>query len=316
MKKFRCLPLLLLMASTASMAGLPEGMTAFQAGDFKRAEKEFRPLADSGTPLAQMMLGQLYANGSGVPKDFTLALSWMQKAAEQGFLPAQSVLANIYYSGGPDSKQDYAQAARWAQKAAEQGNAPNQALLAKMFSLGQGVGRNSSVAANWYQKAAEQEFAPAQLSLGLLYARGNGVEKNYAKALEWTRKAADKGLLEAQSHLGNLYLAGSEGIAPNYDEAQRWLQKAAERGDAYSQALLAGMLSSGQGVPQDLPHAFLWAELAVKADSRAPRAIRSMRDAIYQRMSQEDMARALILQGEWQKRHGSGPDTTRDVPAA
>ena len=42
---------------------------------------------------AQAQLGQLYANGKGVPQDYTLARGWYEKAATQGNAWAKAQLA-------------------------------------------------------------------------------------------------------------------------------------------------------------------------------------------------------------------------------
>ena len=42
---------------------------AIERGDYATAMRELRPLAEQGFASAQFNLGQLYANGQGVPKD-------------------------------------------------------------------------------------------------------------------------------------------------------------------------------------------------------------------------------------------------------
>ena len=42
--------------------------------------------AQSGDPAAQSTLGQMYAQGKGVPRDDAQAIVWLRKAAEQGVL--------------------------------------------------------------------------------------------------------------------------------------------------------------------------------------------------------------------------------------
>ena len=51
----------------------------------------------------------MYANGQSVPKDFTQAVYWYKKAAEQGLPDAQYKLADLYLNGRGVPK-DYTQA--------------------------------------------------------------------------------------------------------------------------------------------------------------------------------------------------------------
>ncbi len=60
---------------------------------------EVRRLADLGDADAQWQLGVLYHDGEGVPKDDTQAVQWFQRAAEQGYVRAQSTLGAYYWAG-------------------------------------------------------------------------------------------------------------------------------------------------------------------------------------------------------------------------
>jgi len=72
-------------------------------------------------------LGYMYKNGEGVSQDYTKALDWYTKAAEQGFAKAQYNLGLIYVEGGEGIPQDYNKGLDWLTKAAEQGLAEAQA---------------------------------------------------------------------------------------------------------------------------------------------------------------------------------------------
>lgn len=89
------------------------GSMAYQAGDFKEALKEWRPLADHGNVDAQFSLGVMYRFGQGVPMDYAEAMKWFRLAAEQGHAPAQSFLGDMYYHFGRGVEQDYTEAVKW-----------------------------------------------------------------------------------------------------------------------------------------------------------------------------------------------------------
>ena len=90
--------------------------------------------------------------------------------------------------------QDYTKAVEWFRKAAEQGDADAQCNLGICYYKGEGVPSNYDKAAEWWRKSAEQEYAKAQYYLGYCYYYGIGdVPKDLIKAVEWFRKAAEQG---------------------------------------------------------------------------------------------------------------------------
>ena len=69
---------------------------------------EWLPLAEGGDPEAECNLGVAYLNGNNVAQDFTTGLSWLVRAADQGFGYAHYVLADVYsrgYAGVPISDE-------------------------------------------------------------------------------------------------------------------------------------------------------------------------------------------------------------------
>ena len=55
--------------------------------------------AERGLPHAQLLLGLMYKQGEGVPKDDKEAEKWIRKAADQGLGLAQSILAELEQQG-------------------------------------------------------------------------------------------------------------------------------------------------------------------------------------------------------------------------
>jgi TPR repeat protein len=144
-----------------------------------------KPLAEQGDMNAQFMVGTLYDNGYGVPRDGTEAALWFRKAAEQGHTLAATSLG--------------------------------------MLTLyGDGVPKNYADAMKWYLQAAKQGDAGAQSSLGLIYKRGYGVPQNYILAYMWyTVSAHDpdekffvkKSLDEISPHMAPSQIAEAERLA-------------------------------------------------------------------------------------------------------
>jgi hypothetical protein len=109
--------------SGAAVAGpFEDGLAAAQRGDYDTAAKAYRQAADQGNDGAQFILGVMYANGQGVPRDQAEAVRWYVKAAQQGDAGAQYSLA-VAYRDGKGVAQDAAQADLWFRKAAAQGDA-------------------------------------------------------------------------------------------------------------------------------------------------------------------------------------------------
>jgi len=68
------------------------------------------------------------------------------------------------------------------------------------------------------------------LGLGWFYSNGHGVPQNYGEAAKWYRLAADQGNSSAQFNLGIVYFIG-QGVPKNYVRAHVWLNLAAAHGD-------------------------------------------------------------------------------------
>ena len=160
-------------------------------------------------------------------KDYTEALEWYRKAAEQGFASAQNNLGTMYHEGA-GVPQDYNEAVAWYRKAADQGLAAAECNLGNMYRRGFGVKRNNKEAVKWIRKAADQGYPVGQYLLGYMYISGLGVIENYVKGEEWLLKSAEQGLALAQYNLGRLY----QYVECDLKKAKKWYRKAAKQGHA------------------------------------------------------------------------------------
>ena len=224
--------------------------------DYTKAVEWYRKAAEQGYANAQSNLGYMYSQGKGVTQDKAKAVEWYRKAAEQGYATGQNRLG-VVYQDGKGVIQDYAKAVEWYRKAAEQGNASGQSNLGRMYDDGKGVTEDDTKAVEWYRKAAEQGNATAQTWLGFMYDEGKGVTEDDTKAVEWYRKAAEQGNADAQRNLGMKYTTG-KGITEDYTKAAEWYRKAAEQGDANAQYFLGLGYYNGKGVTQDKTKAIEW----------------------------------------------------------
>ncbi len=78
-----------------------------------------------------------------------------------------------------------------------------------MYTAGEGVPQNCSIAMEWIKRSADQEHLLAQYELGQIYDSGKcGVSINDAEAFKWYTIVAYKGLSVANSNLGGMYEDG------------------------------------------------------------------------------------------------------------
>ncbi len=120
------------------------------------AARWFHRAAEDGEDCAQNDLGDMYANGRGVPRDDIRALIWFRRSAVQDNDTAQMNLGIMYFLGRGVSR-DYAKAARWFRRSAEQNNDVAQAVLGTMYAKGLGVARDDGEAAKWFLRVAKSQ---------------------------------------------------------------------------------------------------------------------------------------------------------------
>ncbi|MBR2862578.1 MAG: sel1 repeat family protein [Bacteroidaceae bacterium] len=118
---------------------------------------------------------------------------------------------------------NYTEAIKWWRKAAEQGHAGSYFYMGICYYFGHGVEQSYAEAAKCWEKIAVQGYADAQYNIGLCYLNGRGVEQSNTEAVKWLRKAAEQGRAEAQNELGWYYLG--EGATQNLAEAKNGLKK-------------------------------------------------------------------------------------------
>ena len=252
MKAAITLLIFLICVVKAASAGFDEAKVAMERGDFATALEKLRPLALGGNTLAQTVMGQIYATGEGVTRDYVSAAKWYRMAAERGSSVGQSRLAGMYRSG-KGVQQDLKEAAKWYTRAAEQGETEAMISLGLMFQHGDGVPKDHVKAEKWYRNALVQGYkwikmpsanlsietpgirfdtAMATQALGSMYERGHGPPLDLAKAFKWysigmelTASPMNKTLLELLSKKMT-----AEQIAEGKRAAKEWLA-AAEQSD-------------------------------------------------------------------------------------
>ncbi len=123
------------------------------------------------------------------------------------------------------------------------------------------------------------------------YNRGD-----YETAFKEWHPLAEQGNAQAQYYLGVLYFKG-EGVPQDYAQARKWWRKAAAQGHAIAQFNLGLLYNFGLGVPQDYVQAHMWDNLAA---AQGEELAVTGRDQMAPKMTQEQIAEAQRLAGEWE----------------
>jgi TPR repeat protein len=209
----------------------------------RQAFPDLLKAAQANDTIAQMIVGAMYAQGVGVGRDSALALSWMQKSADQRLPLAQANLG-VLHEKGIGVPADSAEAAKWFRAAADQNCAMGQTYLADLYLEGRGVPCDVAEAARLYRLAADQNFAAAETNLGYIYDHGYLGAPNLHEAVRLYRLAAEQNFAVAQTNLGVMYLNGW-GIYRSWPEAVKWFQLAAAQGDEDARQALRDLACPG-----------------------------------------------------------------------
>lgn len=94
-KAYPLVVFLALNLTTDAWADYETGIAAYKRGDYVAAAAEMKILADQNDPRSQTFLGNLYADGVGVPQNWEIAVQLYQKAAIQGHKPAEHILKSL-----------------------------------------------------------------------------------------------------------------------------------------------------------------------------------------------------------------------------
>lgn len=140
---------------------LKQAWSSYKLGNYEDALGLWMPLAESGNPSAQVLVGLMYNQGNFVKQDNNEAEKWYVLASKQDFVPAKWRLAMLYYHGS-GLTQNYQKAADLYHSAAKQGDVYSQKALGEMYSKGFGVTKDNILAYIWFQISKDNGFNLAQ----------------------------------------------------------------------------------------------------------------------------------------------------------
>jgi TPR repeat protein len=84
MKRSLITVFLCFLLATPGWTGMKEAELAYRHGDYAAVLREIRPLAEQGNIGAQLLLGTMYEDGRGVPRDYVQAYKWYSLTSSQG----------------------------------------------------------------------------------------------------------------------------------------------------------------------------------------------------------------------------------------
>ncbi|MEE1655757.1 SEL1-like repeat protein [Microvirga sp. CF3062] len=220
-------------------------------GVLQSAVDRLKIAAERGHVKASVAMGDALLRGHGVPESQESAMGWYRRAAESGSPVAYIRLGDVY--AGRSAGLEAPRALEWYRKAAEANSAIGMIRLGKMFNEGRGVPQDQALAATWFSRAAAAGSGAAMVDLSSLYSRAGGpghfnlardalekairagdarapiaLAKLYLVRGERTlaemtlKRSADSGSAEAALSLAELYLSG-QATAEQQSAARRWL---------------------------------------------------------------------------------------------
>jgi TPR repeat protein len=219
--------------------------------NYTQALEWYRKAAEQGYGISALNAGQMYETGQGVARDRAEALRLYRKSAEAGDAEAQWRTALLQ-----EQLENDREAVRWLQRLAKDGDTRGMVQLAEHYERGHGVARDMRQALALYDRAAPNN-PWAQFKVGIIYFEGNGVPRDHAAALRAFRGAGDRGHAPAMNNAGVMHEQGL-GTAASDSAALDWYFKALSAGSNHALGNLDVFYARGRGAPPALPEAIAW----------------------------------------------------------
>ena len=203
--KNKSLFLLMTCLSFPVMAGLNDGILAYNYGQYPSALMEFGYLQEEGDPIATYYMGKMYQSGQGVGMDKAQALAYFKAADAAYYFPASTEVGKVLIENN-----DIDQGIVYLKKATLSGDAEAAFLLGELYSDEQNPFFNLNQAYGYYLIAALGGHMKGQYQLANMYLNGRGVPQDYRNAFTWLNRSAKQGYVLAQVELADLFLTNKQ----------------------------------------------------------------------------------------------------------
>ncbi len=177
------------------------------------------------TRLSRMSYGALHALLTGDPVE---AAAWVRCAAECGVAPAQLRLGRMLLDGSGVERHERA-AFGWFARAASQGDAEAMNMVGRCHENGWGVPFDLECSAASYLASAEGNHDWGQYNFGNLLFDGRGVARDRPQALRWFLQAASQGHGRAMNMVARCLEEGW-GCGRSMEDAAYWYYRSARSG--------------------------------------------------------------------------------------
>jgi cell division septation protein DedD len=165
-------------SAPVSAQSVNAGIEAWRKSDYAGAVAIWRPLAVRGNADAAFNLGQAYRLGKGVPINLATAKGWLEKAAAQGHVDAQTTLGLLLFQNG-----DQAPALKWLKMAAEQGEPRAMLIYGTALFNGDTVSQNPPLGYAYVYRSDAQGLPAARDVLVQLDRLMSAADKKKALAM-------------------------------------------------------------------------------------------------------------------------------------
>jgi TPR repeat protein len=215
---------------------------------------------EDGLTGLEYQLGVMYKDRF----DYVTAFKWLCTAAKNGVTDAYYKLG-VMYEEGKGTERDFALAATMYQKAAEKEHQKACYRLARLYQYGQGVGSDYLTAYQFYKKAKELGHPDAYKVLNITLETNNGSttpggacffltsSPDFHNSLSMCKYVAEEGDIDVQFKVGFTYEYSLP--EPNYGEAYKWYFMAASNSHTEAVYHLGLLYEKGAGVEQNYKRA-------------------------------------------------------------
>jgi hypothetical protein len=171
-------------------------------------------------PFYALVVGDIFANGNGVSRDYYVSARYYELAAIQGSMDGVRN-AGVSYLNAKRPEEAY----KFFKFGADNDDLSCTYWCGKLLMEGKGVNKDVDEGVIMMMKAADAGFTNAQIAIGECYMNGEGVAKDSAIGIEWFKKAAAKEKPNALWNIAYAYLDG-EGVESDYLTALYWMANA------------------------------------------------------------------------------------------
>ncbi len=207
-----------------------------------QAEKDTTLLNKNWNEIANIkyLLGYCFYNGVDTICNVETSIGYLEKGAKMGDVRSALMLGDIYSSGDKVQKND-SLAAVYMNYAAQKGNKIANVFMGNAYYYGVGVQRDSLMAIPYYRVAALKGDGDSQSRLAVF----NYNAQNYNEAILWGSKPECEDSVETQFIVGCSYFYNNA----DFENAVRWWKKAAAK--EHPQALWELAMINKNGLNND-----------------------------------------------------------------